>query len=212
MLSHFKRALVLAPHTDDGELGAGGTIARLTEAGCQVHYAAFSIAEESVPNGFPSDILDTEVRTATRCLGILPESLHVFRYKVRKLSYARQDVLEELVRLRNAFNFDLVMMPNLHDIHQDHETVAREGRRAFKNITVLGYELICNSLQFNTDAFVTFEEVHLVQKIEALQAYQSQRGRTYMSPEFVHSLATARGVQVGARYAEAFEVIRWVMR
>jgi LmbE family N-acetylglucosaminyl deacetylase len=195
MLSHFKRALVLAPHTDDGELGAGGTIARLTEAGCQVHYAAFSIAEESVPNGFPSDILDTEVRTATRCLGILPESLHVFRYKVRKLSYARQDVLEELVRLRNAFNFDLVMMPNLHDIHQDHETVAREGRRAFKNITVLGYE-----------------EVHLVQKIEALQAYQSQRGRTYMSPEFVHSLATARGVQVGARYAEAFEVIRWVMR
>lgn len=212
MLGHFKRALVLAPHTDDGELGAGGTIARLVEAGCEVHYAAFSIAEESVPAHLPRDILDTEVRAATRCLGISPEHLHVFRFKVRKFSYARQELLEELVRMRNAFHFDLVLMPNLHDIHQDHETVAREGLRAFKNVTVLGYELICNSLQFSSCAFVTFEEKHLAQKIEALKAYQSQGGRTYMSAEFVRSLATARGVQIGARYAEAFEVVRWVMR
>ena len=212
MLNQFKRALVLAPHTDDGELGAGGTIARLVELGCTVHYAAFSIAEESVPAHLPRDILDTEVRAATQQLGIAPEHLHVFKFKVRKLGQARQEILEELVRLRAAHQFDLVLMPNLHDIHQDHETVAREGVRAFKNTTLLGYELICNSLQFNTCAFVALEEKHLARKIDALKAYKSQDGRTYMSPDFIRSLATARGVQIGANYAEAFEVVRWVMR
>lgn len=41
MLSAFKNVLVLAPHTDDGELGAGGTINRLIEEGSKVTYAAF---------------------------------------------------------------------------------------------------------------------------------------------------------------------------
>lgn len=41
MLSAFKNVLVLAPHTDDGELGAGSTINRLIEEGSKVTYAAF---------------------------------------------------------------------------------------------------------------------------------------------------------------------------
>ena len=32
----MKKVLVLAPHTDDGELGCGGTVARLLEEGCEV--------------------------------------------------------------------------------------------------------------------------------------------------------------------------------
>jgi LmbE family N-acetylglucosaminyl deacetylase len=57
MLKNFKNVLVLAPHTDDGELGAGGTIAKLIENGANVYYAAFSTAEASVPDGMPKDIL-----------------------------------------------------------------------------------------------------------------------------------------------------------
>ena len=38
----MKKVLVLAPHTDDGELGCGGTVARLLEEGCEVHFAVFS--------------------------------------------------------------------------------------------------------------------------------------------------------------------------
>ncbi len=36
MIDGWKRVLVLAPHTDDGEFGAGGTIARLVEGGAEV--------------------------------------------------------------------------------------------------------------------------------------------------------------------------------
>ena len=58
MITSFKNVLVLAPHTDDGELGAGGTIAKLIEGGAKVTYAAFSTAAESVPDGLPKDILE----------------------------------------------------------------------------------------------------------------------------------------------------------
>ena len=49
MIETWKRVLVLAPHTDDGEFGCGGTMARLVEAGVEVHYQAFSIATRSLP-------------------------------------------------------------------------------------------------------------------------------------------------------------------
>ena len=41
--------LVLAPHTDDGELGCGGTISKFVKEGKNIYYVAFSTAEESVP-------------------------------------------------------------------------------------------------------------------------------------------------------------------
>lgn len=208
---NFKKVLVLAPHTDDGELGAGGTIARLIEAGAEVYYAAFSTAAQSVPDGFPKDILKTEVKKATQRLGIDAAHLIIYDYEVRKLSYARQAVLEDLVALRKNINPDLVFVPSLHDIHQDHTTVAQEGLRAFKQCTLLGYELIWNNLTFSTTCFVKLEKKHVDTKCAALQEYDSQKHRDYMSEEFIFSLARTRGVQIGCQYAEAFEASRLIL-
>jgi LmbE family N-acetylglucosaminyl deacetylase len=211
MIKNFKNVLVLAPHTDDGELGAGGTISKLIENGANVYYAAFSTAEASVPDGMPKDILKTEVKEATARLGIKKDNLIIFNYEVRKLNYARQEILEELIGLRKKTQFDLVLMPSLKDIHQDHTTIAQEGLRAFKNITILGYELIWNNLSFDTTSFVKVDRKHVQMKCDALKAYKSQEGRDYMSEEFIFSLARTRGVQIGTEFAESFEVIRWVM-
>ena len=207
----FKTVLVLAPHTDDGELGAGGFISKLIEEGATVTYVAFSTAEESVPEHLPRDILKTEVRVATGKLGISQENLIIFNYQVRKLNYVRQQILEDLIKLRKINNFDLVLMPSLKDIHQDHATIAQEGLRAFKNTTILGYELIWNNLSFDTTSFVKLEYRHIEAKFSALQGYASQSGRDYMSRDFIFSLAKARGVQIGADFAESFEVVRWVI-
>jgi len=211
MLRNFKTVYVLAPHTDDGELGAGGTIAKLIEAGAEVYYFAFSTAEKSVPKGMPKDILKTEVLNATAKLGIKKENVIIYDYEVRKLNYVRQEILEDLIKHKNELLPDLVLMPSLHDIHQDHTTIAQEGLRAFKNTTILGYELIWNNLTFNTTAFVQLEKRHVKAKCEALKEYKSQNGRSYMSEEFIFALAKTRGVQIGVDYAESFEVIRWVM-
>ena len=74
MLEKFKTVFVLAPHTDDGELGAGGVISKLIDAGANVYYFAFSTAGESVPKGCPKDSLKTEVVEATGLLGIPEEN------------------------------------------------------------------------------------------------------------------------------------------
>lgn len=207
----IRKVLVLAPHTDDGELGAGGTISYLLDNGAKVFYAAFSTAEESVPHQLPKDILRTEVKNATRKLGLDKDNLIIFNYQVRKLNYFRQEILEDLIRLRNSEDFDLILMPSLNDIHQDHLTIAQEGLRAFKTKSILGYELIWNNLTFNTTCFVKLEERHIRNKINALKEYKSQKGREYISDDFILSLAHTRGIQIGSKYAEAFEVVRWII-
>jgi N-acetylglucosamine malate deacetylase 1 len=211
MLEYFRRVLVLAPHTDDGELGAGGTVARLAEAGAEVHYAAFSIAEDSVPAGFARDVLATEVRHATARLGVREGNLHIFRHPVRRLNFARQDILEQMISLRREHRFDLVLAPSRTDVHQDHATVTSEAQRAFKNTTLLGYELIWNNLRFDATLMVKLQERHVQAKVDSLTCYASQGKRDYMSADFLFSLARTRGVQIGSAYAEAFEVMRWVI-
>ncbi len=211
MLNKFKNVYVLAPHTDDGELGAGGTINKLIELGANVYYFAFSTAETSVPEGFPKDILKIEVVNATTKLGIKKENVIIYNYEVRKLNYARQEILEDLIKHRKNLKPDLVLMPSLNDIHQDHSTIAQEGLRAFKNTTILGYELIWNNLTFDTTTFIKLDKKHIQSKSDALKEYKSQGQRDYMSEEFIFSLARTRGIQIGTHYAESFEVIRWVI-
>ena len=211
MMRNKHRIVVLSPHTDDGELGCGGSIAKFIEEGHEVFYVAFSTAEKSVPEGFPANILEIEVKKATQKLGIPPENLIIFKYEVRKLNYVRQEILEELIKIRNDIKPTLVFMPSLQDIHQDHSTVSKEGLRAFKTSTILGYELIWNNLTFSTTAFVVLQKRHLEKKVEALSQYESQQGRAYMNKEFIFSLAKARGVQIGVEYAEAMEVLRWII-
>ena len=92
-----------------------------------------------------------------------------------------------------------------------HSTIAQEALRAFKNTTILGYELIWNNLSFNTTCFIELEEEDIRNKVNALKAYESQNKRDYMSEDFIFSLAKTRGVQSGKKYAEAFEVIRLML-
>ena len=208
LFNQVKTILVLAPHTDDGELGMGGTIHKLLQEEKKVIYVAFSTASKSLPIGLPKDTLKNEVRRATARLGISQDNLIIYDYEVRELNYSRQQILETLIELRSRYQPDLVFIPSPHDVHQDHQTIAQEAIRAFKNTTLLGYELIWNNMTFNTQCFVELDEDDLIAKEQALSEYQSQQGRSYMSSDFIRSLAVSRGTQAGMRLAEVFEVIR----
>lgn len=210
-MMHKKRVLVLAPHTDDGEFGCGGTIAKFVEEGSEVFYAAFSACQQSVLPQFPSDILITEVKAATKVLGIDPENLILFDYDVRTFGYHRQAILDDMIKLRARINPDLILMPDLEDIHQDHSTIATEGLRAFKFSSILSYELPWNNLSFTTSSFVHLTEEHIQTKVNALREYKSQEHRPYSDENFIRSVARTRGVQIGTNYAEAFKVVRWIL-
>jgi LmbE family N-acetylglucosaminyl deacetylase len=205
----FRNVLVLAPHTDDGEFGCGGTMARMREAGVDVTYVAFTTAAKSVPKEFPSDILSQEVREATTVLGIDEAHLRVYDFEVRTFPTVRQDILEEMIVLGQEIRPDCVMMPALVDIHQDHKTIAEEGLRAFKKTTVLAYEIPWNNLNFSHQAYVRLEERHVDKKVAALACYRSQQGRNYIKPDYIRNVAYTRGVDVGFDFAEVFEVYRW---
>lgn len=207
----YNRILVLGPHTDDGEFGCGGTMARFIEEGKELYYATFSCAEESVPKGLPKDILLTEVKKASAVLGVEREKLLIYRYQVRKFAQFRQEILEDLVKLRNDIKPDLVLLPASFDLHQDHATIANEGLRAFKFCTILGYEMPWNNISFTHSSFVKLEDRHLEKKLKSVQCYRSQTGRNYSDPEFIRGQARTRGVQCGMQYAEAFEVKRWLI-
>lgn len=206
-----KTILILAPHTDDGEFGCGATIARYAEEGARVVYAAFSAAEQSVLPHLPRDILRTEVRQATSILGVSNEDCLVFDFEVRCFPKQRQKILDKMIGLQKKYQPDMVFLPSANDTHQDHQTIAQEGFRAFKRTTMLGYEVPWNNLDFRTSCFVDVSENHLKYKINALDKYESQKHRNYANEEFIRSLALTRGVQIGKRYAEAFEVVRWVI-
>ncbi|MGB6082520.1 MAG: PIG-L deacetylase family protein [Xanthobacteraceae bacterium] len=208
----FKRVLVLAPHTDDGELGAGGTIARLYRSGARIMYVAFTGSEESVPSAFDKSVLRTEVLHATAQLGISSDDVKVGFHQVRRLSQVRQEILDELIAIRREFNPDLVFCPSSGDVHQDHAAIHAEALRAFKAVTLLGYELPWNSVGFDGRLFVGLEPADIQAKVRAIQEYKSQAGRPYMSGQFVQSQAISKGVQSGNKYAESFEVLRWHMR
>ena len=210
MIEAWKRALVLAPHTDDGELGCGGTMARLVEGGCEVRYVAFSIATRSLPPGFEPDTLAREVREATAELGIEPDWLTVHDFDVRTFPERRQDILELLVALWEEWQPDVVFQPSLHDVHQDHRTVAEEGLRAFKRTTILGYEIPWNNFDFSYQAYFALEQRHIELKVAALEHYASQQHRRYANEEYVRNLARMHGVNVNREHAEVFQVYRVV--
>ena len=206
----FRKVLILSPHTDDGELGCGGTIAKLIEQGSEVYYVAFSACEQSVLPQFPKDILITEVKAATQVLGIKPENLTLLQYDVRTFNYHRQAILDDIIKLKANIDPDLVFTPSPKDIHQDHATISNEAIRAFKFTSILCYELPWNNFTFSTTCFYHLDERHIKTKVKALKQYQSQAHRPYANEEFLRSLARTRGVQINTHYAEVFEVVRLI--
>ncbi len=210
-LNAFDTVLVLAPHTDDGELGCGGTIHKLLSLGKKVVYVAFSTCEESVPEGFPSDVLSHEVKAATSTLGIPSEDLVILDFKVRYFPRDRQDILESMVGLNKEYKPDLVFCPSSYDIHQDHGTVSMEAKRAFKNTTLLGYEFIWNNFQFASQCFIELNESDVAKKVAAMECYKSQSKRLYAKDKLIRGVANYRGLQANVEFAEAFEVIRWII-
>ena len=208
------KVLILSPHTDDAELACGGSIIKFLEEGHELLWVVFSVAEESLPEFLPKDTLKNEFLEITKHLDLHKENYIIYNFKVRHIHENRQDVLENLLTIRNDFLPNLVLIPSLSDYHQDHQVVANEAVRAFKmSASIIGYELPWNHVTFDTSMFIRLSEQHIKKKFGLLSYYKSQflKERNYFSEEYIFGLARVRGTQCNAKYAEAYEVIRWIM-
>ena len=194
-----KKALILSPHTDDAELGCGGTIAKMVEEGWKVHVIYFSAVSDRYPN------LVEEAANSGKILGITHEILN---FQTRFFPRDRQDILQALYDHSRKIEYDLVFTPTTTDIHQDHDVVTSEAKRAFRKSTLLGYELPWNNLEVSLNCFISLEERHIKKKISALECYDSQKHNPYFNERFFRSVVKMRGIQLAHEYAEGFETIK----
>jgi LmbE family N-acetylglucosaminyl deacetylase len=153
----------------------------------------------------------TEFRQSITHLGIDPQKIILRDFDPRNLFDSRSEILQLLYDLNKELKPDLVLMPNSKDIHQSHEVVHAEARRAFKYTTLLGYELPWNSFEFAMDAYVVVSKENIDAKIAAINAYKTQKHRMFFSNDILGDLARVRGKQIGQQYAECFELVRLII-
>lgn len=212
MTNRIERVLILSPHPDDGELSAGGTIAKLVEEEKEMFYIAFSSCEKSVKECDPKNILQKECLQATKELNIPSENVIILNFEVREFPYLRQKILDALIKIGKEIHPDLIITPSSFDMHQDHHTVYEESLRAFKKASsIWGMEHPWNNISFRTDIFVNLTETHIAKKVKALQCYSSQSYRDYFNDDYIKANALTRGMNIGKEYAEVFECIRILM-
>lgn len=190
------RILVLAPHTDDMELGCGGTVSRMVGEGHEVREIIFSWLGDG--------ILYKEATESAKLLGV---KVKFCEYPVRNIWEYRQYILEGLVKEKKP---DIVFLPAMQDVHQDHQVITMEGIRAFKYSSILGYELPWNNFTWDGKGFIGLAWKDVEKKIEAIKIYKSQSERVYANPDIITGLARLRGVQAGMEYAESFQVIKGI--
>jgi len=205
------RILILSPHTDDAELGCGGTIVKFLEQKKIIKWVVFSVAEDSLPNESDKLKLKKEFLNVCKALNLPEENYSIYHFPVRNLDKYRQDILEILVKIKKEFNPDLVIGPSQNDYHQDHKVVSNEMIRAFKmNSSILCYELPWNHLQFTATYFEKLEEYHVKKKLEIIKNYETQikLNRFYFAEDVIKGILITRGAQINTKYAESFDVIR----
>ena len=200
-----RKIMAIAPHIDDVELGAGATIHHLGKSN-EVYYVGLSLPPHIDPNTFLE-----EFRESSRILGLDPKRIILRNFNPRNLFDARSEILQLFYDLNKEVKPDLVFIPNSQDMHQSHEVVFAEARRAFKFTTILGYELPWNSMDFSMDVFITITKEDVEAKVAAINAYRTQKSRLFFSNDIVGDLARVRGKQIGREYAECFELTRLIM-
>ncbi len=192
----FNNILVLAPHTDDESLGCGATIAKMAEQGSNVYVYCFSdCGNVALIDEFAAAVYQLKVN-----------DYDIDDLSVRYFYDKRQAILQTMIDLK--FTPDVVFVPSTHELHQDHQIITQEAIRAFRNTTILGYELPWNNISSCNQCTVELTKDNVESKVLACMEYKSQSHRSYMNPEFIRSWAKMRGVQNGCDYAEVFEVIK----
>ena len=178
-----KRVLFLGAHPDDIELGCGALIhqiARQTDILCVT-------LSDNQKNPLLTNLVEEHQRSM-EILGLKPENVILGTFTTRIFPDARQEILEYFLKLRHDFNPDLIFVHSKADIHQDHNTMTDEALRAFRGITLLGFDVVRSSYGFFPHFLVEVSEESVSKKIEALSQYETYRDKYYFNSDLTRSI------------------------
>lgn len=200
-----KRVLFIGAHPDDIELGCGALIHQIAP---QTDILCVTLSDNQ-KNPLLTGLVDEHYRSMD-ILGVKPESAVLGPFTTRIFPDARQEILEYFLKLRRDFNPDLIFAHSKADVHQDHNTITEEALRAFRGITVLGFDVVRSSYGFFPHFLVEVNEENVNKKIEALAQYATYRDKYYFNAELSRSIMVRHGALAEVPFAEGFDILRIV--
>lgn len=213
MFSDAKRILIISSHADDMEMGCGGVVQKLLKQGKEVFQIILSFNFKGPSSKFTYNDILGEIFDSAEILGLKSENIFVEKFENRIFSANRQKILDVLCKYRSKLTPDMVITSSIDDLHQDHNVVAKESFRAFRDLSIISYCYNWNRLSSKYNYYCALSEEELDNKIKAILSYKSQgEGRLYFSPEYIRSLAITQGMDIKEHYAEAFEIVRLISK
>jgi LmbE family N-acetylglucosaminyl deacetylase len=194
------RVLALGCHSDDIEIGCGGTLLALKASGrpLDVRWIVFSTLAERREEARASaeELLEGVERTQV--------VLHDFRDGF--LPYAGA-AAKEAVEAAKDFDPDVIFTHQRHDLHQDHRLLCELTWNTFRDHLILEYEIPKYDGDMGVpNVFVPLDEATCRHKVDLLMRhFGSQRSKRWFTEDVFLGLMRLRGMESGsARYAEAF--------
>jgi LmbE family N-acetylglucosaminyl deacetylase len=200
--SRLLQVLCLGAHSDDIEIGCGGTILRLTDEHpcCIFHWVVFSAIAER----------ETEAqRAATLFAGTTRlRSLLLKKFRDGFMPFDGAEVKIVFEELKSAVSPDLIFTPSRKDAHQDHRLIGDMTWNTFRDHLILEYEIPKYDGDLGQPSvFVPLMPEQCRKKVDYLmESFPSQHARRWFQPETFLSLMKLRGMECNAPsgYAESF--------
>jgi len=200
-----KRILFLGAHPDDIELGCGALIHHIVK---QTEVLCVTLSDNK-KNPDLKNIKDEHYK-AMSVLGVPKEKVVFGPFTTRIFPNERQEILEYFLKLRKSFQPDIIFVHSGQDVHQDHNTVTEEALRAYRGITVLGFDVVRSSYDFFPHFLVEVTEEDVNKKVEALAQYETYHERYYFNAELTRSIMVRHGALAECPFAEGFDIMRIV--
>jgi LmbE family N-acetylglucosaminyl deacetylase len=205
MQLYGKKIVFIGAHPDDIELGCGAFIANIFQK-ADVHCITLS---DNQKNPLLTSLVDEHYQSMGT-LGVPKDKVILGKFVTRQFKHDRQEILEFMLNLRKDLSPQMVFVHSESDLHQDHQVVTQESLRAFRGISVFGYDVIRSSHGFFPDFLVEVNASDLEKKISALAAYNTYMDKYYFSPDLTKSILIRNGALAERQYAEGFDIIRMV--
>jgi LmbE family N-acetylglucosaminyl deacetylase len=194
--------LCLGAHSDDIEIGCGGTVLRLLSEhpGTEVHWVVFAA----------KGLRATEAeRSANRFLaGAGRADIVLNEFKDGFFPYVGADIKQFFEELKQRVSPDLILTHCRQDLHQDHRLISELTWNTFRNHLIFEYEIVKYDGDLGApNMFVHLDAAVCRAKVDnLLQCFDSQRARAWFSEDTFYAMLRLRGVESSApdKYAEAF--------
>jgi LmbE family N-acetylglucosaminyl deacetylase len=200
-----QRLLFLGAHPDDVELGCGALLAHVSG---KLDIRCVTLSDNQ-KNPDLVNLVDEHYQSMD-ILGVPKDKVILKDFETRNFPRDRQKILEFLYELNGNFQPDIVFTHTKADIHQDHDVVTVEALRAFRGVSVLGYDVLRSSYGFFPHFLVEVSEEDVEKKIKALNAYKTYKSRYYFDPDVVRATSVRHGALAEKPFAEGFDILRIV--